>query len=144
MPYADAEITATYTDTGATYTLTVNSGGGDGDYSASTEVDITADAAASGRFFDRWTGDTSGIADINDPTTTLTMPAADAEITAVYGFVVGDLISRYTFDIDARDTYGTNDGTLTGGASVTNDSLRGEVLSTCHCLRLRWRPDVAR
>jgi len=129
MPYADAEITATYTDTGATYTLTVNSGSGDGDYSASTEVDITADAAASGKFFDRWVGDTTGIADINDPSTTLTMPAADAEITAVYSHIVSGLVSRYTFDMDARDTYGTNDGTLTGGASVTNDSIRGKVLS---------------
>jgi len=129
MPYADAEVTASYVETGITYTLTVNSGSGDGDYSASTQVDITADTAPTDTFFDRWVGDTSGIADINDPSTTLTMPAADAEITAVYSHVVSGLVSRYTFDIDARDTYGTNDGTLTGGASVATDSVRGKVLS---------------
>jgi hypothetical protein len=128
MPGIDAVITATY-EAISSYTLTVNSGSGDGNYAISTEVDITADTAPSGMFFDRWTGDTSGIADVNDPSTTLTMPASDAEITAVYTYVASGLVSRYTFDMDARDTYGTNNGTLTGGASVTTDGTRGKVLS---------------
>jgi len=127
MPYADAEVTATYTD--ITYTLTVNSGSGDGSYPETQVVDITADTAPSGMLFDKWTGDTSGIADVNDPSTTLTMPANNQEITAVYTWVVSGLMSRYTFDVDARDTYGANDGTLTNGASVTNDGTRGLVLS---------------
>jgi len=127
MPAANQEVTATYTD--KTWTLTVNNGSGDGTYAESTVVYITADTAPSGKFFDRWVGDTSGIADINDPSTTLTMPASDVEITAGYAHVAADLVSRYTFDIDARDTCGTNDGTLTGGASVTTDSVRGKVLS---------------
>jgi len=127
MPDADQEVTATYTD--VTYTLTVNSGTGDGSYPVDTVVDISADAAASGELFDAWTGDTSGIADLNDPTTTLTMPAANAETTATYTKVVDGLVSRYTFDIDGRDSYGTNNGTLTAGASVTNDGTRGMVLS---------------
>jgi len=127
MPYADAEVTATY-EAISNYVLTVNSGSGDGIYAASTEVDITADAAPSGMFFDAWIGDTSGIADINDPSTTLTMPAGDAEVTATYAYVVSGLVSRYTFDIDARDTYGTNDGTISG-ATVTNDATRGKVMS---------------
>jgi len=110
------------------YTLTVNSGSGDGSYSESQVVDITADAAASGKFFDAWTGDTSTIADINDPSTTITMPGSDAEITATYTWVASGLVSRYTFDIDARDTYGNNDGTLSG-ATVSNDGTRGKVLS---------------
>jgi len=128
MPYADAEVTATYKAI-SNYILTVNSGSGDGNYAPSAVVDITADTAPSGMLFDAWTGDTSGIADVNDPSTTLTMPAADAEVTATYTHVVADLVSRYTFDIDARDTYGSNDGTLTNGASVTNDGTRGKVLS---------------
>jgi len=127
MPYADAEITATYAD--VTYTLTVNSGTGDGDYGQGAVVDIDADTAASGEFFDAWTGETSNIADVNDGSTTITMPAANTEVTATYTSVASGLVSRYTFDIDARDTYGTNDGTLTNGASVTTDGTRGKVLS---------------
>ena len=128
MPASAQEVTATYAAVGS-YTLTVNSGTGDGNYEESEQANISADAAASGQFFDAWIGDTSGIADVNDPTTTLTMPAANQEITATYASVAGGLVARYTFDTDARDTCGTNDGTLTGGASVTIDGTRGSVLS---------------
>jgi len=121
------EITYDYPQT--TFTLTVNSGTGDGSYPESAVADIDADAASSGMFFDKWSGDTSGIADVNDPSTTLTMPGSNAEITAEYTWVVSGLVSRFTFDTDARDTYGTNDGTLTNGASVTTDGTRGKVLS---------------
>jgi len=126
MPIHDVEVTAAYTE--IHWDLTVNSGSGDGDYAVNTIVDITADAAPSGSLFDKWTGDTSGIADVNDPFTTLTMPGGDAEITATYAEVVDGLVSRFTFDIDARDNYGTNDGTLTNGASVAQDAARGPVL----------------
>ncbi|GAG33691.1 unnamed protein product, partial [marine sediment metagenome] len=102
MPYADAEITATYEDISGGYTLTVNSGTGDGDYSESMVVDIDADIAPSGMFFDTWTGDTGNISDVNDPSGTLTMPASDQEITATYTWVVSGLVSRFTFDTDAR------------------------------------------
>jgi len=57
------------------------------------------------------------------------MPASNQEITATYADVVSGLVSRYTFDMDARDTYGNNDGTLTNGASVADDATRGKVLS---------------
>jgi len=62
------EITYDYPQT--TFTLTVNSGTGDGSYPESAVADIDADAASSGMFFDKWSGDTSGIADVNDPSTT--------------------------------------------------------------------------
>jgi len=129
MPAGDVEITATYESATPTYTLTVNSGSGDGSYEETQIIDISADAAASGKFFDAWTGDTSTIADINAPTTTITMPGSAAEITATYTWVVSGLVSRFTFDIDARDSYGTNDGTFAGGASVAQDGARGSVLS---------------
>jgi len=127
MPASNQEITATYTD--ETWTLTVNSGTGDGDYTVDTVVDIDADTAASGQFFDAWIGDTANIADLNNGSTTITMPAAAVEITATYAKVSNGLVSRYTFDVDGRDSYGTNDGTLNGGASITNDGTRGWVLS---------------
>ena len=40
--------------------------------------------AGQGHQFAQWTGDTTGIADLYDPTTTITMPNADATITATY------------------------------------------------------------
>ena len=128
MPYANAEVTATYEDI-PTYTLTVNSGSGDGSYAEGVAANITADAADSGKFFDAWIGDTSGIADVNDSSTTLTMPATNAEVTATYTWVANGLVSRFTFDIDASDSYGSNDGVLTDGASVTTDGTRGLVVS---------------
>jgi hypothetical protein len=82
MPGANATITATYTD--ILYTLTVNSGNGDGSYAYGTNVNISADAAASGYEFDEWTGYTAGIADVEDPTTTVTMPASSTTVTATY------------------------------------------------------------
>ena len=82
MPAADQEITATYTD--KTWTLTVNSGTGDGSYVVGAIADIEADAAPSGQEFDQWVGDTAGIANVTTADTTLTMPYANAEITATY------------------------------------------------------------
>jgi hypothetical protein len=88
MPAADAEITATYTD--ILYTLTVNSGTGDGQHPAGTVVAISADAPAFGKAFKEWAGDTGGVADVTAASTTITMPADNAEVTATYR-QVGDL-----------------------------------------------------
>jgi hypothetical protein len=121
------EITYEYASSG--YDLTVNSGSGDGSYDEDQVVNISADAAPSGMFFDNWKGDTDGIADVNDPTTTVTMPASSVEVTATYTWVEDGLVSRYTFDVDASDSAGSNDGTLTNGASVATDGERGKVLS---------------
>jgi len=89
-----------------TYTLTVDSGSGDGQYTEGTVVDISADAA--GKEFDQWIGDTSGIADIHSATTTITMPAADAMITATYTDIL------YTLTVNS----GTGDGQYTAGTIV--------------------------
>jgi len=128
MPASATEVTATY-EVATAYALTVNSGTGDGNYTQSTVVDIDADTAASGMLFDAWIGDTANISDVNDPSGTLTMPASEQEITATYSWVASGLVSRFTFDTDARDTYGTSDGTLTNGAAVANDGTRGKVVS---------------
>jgi hypothetical protein len=74
-------ITATFTPT---YSLTVNSGTGDGSYTAGTVVAIAADTPPSGEVFDQWTGDTGFVTDVNDPTTTVTMPASNVTVTATY------------------------------------------------------------
>ena len=82
MPAANVEVTATYTD--IAYTLTVDSGSGDGPYTAGTEVPIVAEAAPSGQVFDAWIGDTATVADTGAASTTITMPAANATVTATY------------------------------------------------------------
>jgi hypothetical protein len=105
MPAANQTITATY-NAAATYTLTVNSGSGDGSYAASTVVDIDANAAASGYTFDDWIGNTSGIANVNASSTTLTMPAANQTITATYEAVQAGTpsVSGVSGTVDQWDT----------------------------------------
>jgi len=111
---AAGDASAGYQVTGGpTYTLTVNSGSGDGNYTESTVVDITADTAPSGKEFDEWIGDTSGIADVSDPTTTLTMPAANQEVTATYTDA-----TYYTLTVHS----GTGDGNYIAGTVVDIDA----------------------
>ncbi len=78
MSGVDATIIATYA-----YRLTVISGSGSGAYTAGVMLSIVADAPIN-KCFDQWVGDTVGIADTSAASTTLTMPAADATITATY------------------------------------------------------------
>jgi len=66
------------------YTLTVNSGTGDGNYKSGTSVAITADLPATGKMFDRWSGDSKLLADSLASATTLTMTTKAATITAIY------------------------------------------------------------
>jgi len=82
----DSEVlTATFTKAPATYTLTVTNGTGSGSYAAGTSVTITANAAPSGQVFDKWTGGNGGIfANVNNASTTFTMPANSATVTATY------------------------------------------------------------
>ncbi len=80
---ANHTVVATYTSAApATYTLAVVNGTGDGNYVAGHVQAIVADTPAIGMVFDTWTGAT--VLDAADPTTTLTMPAAAATVTATY------------------------------------------------------------
>ena len=67
-----------------TYALTVASGSGSGSYAAGTGVTIIANAPPSGKVFDRWTATAGGFADANSASTTFTMPAGVATVTATY------------------------------------------------------------
>ena len=82
-PYS-IPVTVTFAAAPPTYTLTVNSGTGSGSYTAGTAVNISANAPPSGQIFDQWTGNTSGIANVNSASTTYTMGGANATITATY------------------------------------------------------------
>ena len=65
------------------FSLTVNNGSGSGSYNSGTSVKITANAAPSGKIFDKWTGSTT-ITNANVAITTIVMPEAIIQITATY------------------------------------------------------------
>jgi len=83
MPTFNATVTATYITASGEY-LTVNKGTGDGTYLPDTVVPVTADTPVSGQEFYLWVGDVSYVADVNTPSTTVTMPDAAVKITASY------------------------------------------------------------
>ena len=64
--------------------LTVTKGSGSGIYAEGEVVPISADPVTPGMVFDEWAGDTSGVADVEASDTTITMPNADATVTATY------------------------------------------------------------
>jgi head-tail adaptor len=85
MPTSAATVTATYKDAPtSTYTLTVIGGTGSGNYTAGTEVAIVANTPASGKLFDKWTSNSGSFADATSASTTFTMPAGAATVTATY------------------------------------------------------------
>lgn len=91
------------------YDLTVNSGTGSGAYLNEVVVDIAADAPPVGQVFDAWTGDTATVANITDPTTTVTMPAAAVTVTATY-----KVAPTYTLTVEG----GTGSGEFAEGQIV--------------------------
>jgi hypothetical protein len=116
----------------ATYELSVVNGSGDGTYEAGEQVNISADSPADGKVFDQWTGDVGGVADVGDPTTTYTMPASNASITATYKDAP---VPEYTLTV----TNGTGDGSYTAGTAVDIDAdtpPSGQVFD-------RWTGDVS-
>jgi VCBS repeat-containing protein len=123
------------------YTLTVNNGTGGGTYAAGTVVVISADIPAD-KEFDTWSGDTDNIADVTHSLTTITMPAADTEVTAVFkditpgtyrisGTVSGDVSEGVTVMVDEGHsdvTDGQGNYSITGladGAHTVVPALKG-------------------
>ena len=82
MPAAAASVTANYTSGNVQYQLTVNNGTGSGSYTAGTTVTVTANNPPAGSVFSNWTGAT--VSNSTAAATTLTMPAANAAVTANY------------------------------------------------------------
>ena len=77
----DKEIIANFVPT---YKLTVNSGSGSGEYQEGAKVEIEADDPPAGHVFGEWTGHIEHVDDVASSSTTLTMPAEDITVTAVY------------------------------------------------------------
>ena len=109
MPAANATVTATYKP--REYTLTVNSGSGDGNYPAGTVVNLVAATAPAGQQFDKWTGDVAMVANVNAASTSVTMPSANATVTATYKAVTP---VQYTLTVNG----GSGSGSYAAGASV--------------------------
>ncbi len=100
MPASDITITAAYKAL-PKYNLTVENGSGDGDYIEDEVVNISPDIPYA-YVFDHWTGDVAGVADTNNASTTITMPASDITVTAV-------LIALPTFNLTVENGNGDGD-----------------------------------
>jgi len=83
MPAKAITLTATY-KTAPKYYLTVNYGSGDGSYFPGATVTIKASNPPTGKVFDKWIGDTAYVTNIYSATTSFTMPAKAASVTATY------------------------------------------------------------
>jgi hypothetical protein len=127
MPATAVTVTATYKDAPASvYTLTVISGSGSGNYTAGTEVAITANTPAGGKVFDQWTSTEGSFASAISASTTFTMPAAAATVTATYKDAPA---SVYTLTV----INGTGSGNYTAGTQVSivaNTPANGKVFDT--------------
>jgi len=85
MPDANVSVTTLYRAIPVErFALTVGSGSGSGEYLAGQEVALAANPAEDGLIFDVWTGQTSGMANVHTPNTTLTMPASSVQVRATY------------------------------------------------------------
>jgi len=107
MPAGGATVTATYK--AILYSLTVGNGSGDGAYTNGASVTITADAPPQYFTFDRWMGNTNGVADVFAPSTALVMLGSATVVTATYKPIL------YPITVNS----GTGSGTYTNGATVT-------------------------
>lgn len=90
------------------YTLSVTNGSNSGTYLAGTVVPITANAPPAGEVFVGWTG--SPVTNASAASTTITMPAAAAAVTANYGVPV-----MYALTVNG----GSGSGTYAAGTPVT-------------------------
>jgi hypothetical protein len=106
----------------ATYSvpLTVNSGSGSGWCQEGSLANVSADADPMWKEFSVWTGDDGLLSNANARTTTLTLPAGPAEVTATYR----DSIARLTGSFG--HTYSESG---TAGA-ITPDAAAGSPLGT--------------
>lgn len=76
--------------------LVVTSGSGSGNYNASEVVSVVANTAPAGQVFDKWTGNTSQLADVNSASTTFTTTTTASTITATYKWLTPVVTSSGT------------------------------------------------
>jgi hypothetical protein len=114
MPSHSISLTATYKNVATiptTYALNVTNGTGSGSYSAGQILKIAANAPPTGKVFDRWTGDTSGIVNVNAANTAITMPSSIVNLTVSYK----NAVTRYYLTV----SNGNGSGWYAAGTKVT-------------------------
>ena len=104
MPDRAVTLTAVFVDT-VKCQLTVENGAGDGEKFAGDSYPISADLPPAGKVFSHWSGDTTGIEDVLDSTTTITIP--DVEVATVKAIYKIKQISstRVSFDFGVEKPY---------------------------------------
>lgn len=125
MASTNAIITATYTY--ILYPVTVTNGTGGGSYSNATTVIVSANAAPAHFVFDRWIGDTNGVANVTNATTILTVIGGRASVTATYRAIL------YPVTVT-----GVTGGSYTNGARVAITAL----VAPAHYVFDRWTGDT--
>ncbi len=128
MPSESVSVTASYRERPAeTFALSVTSGTGSGDYEAGEVISIAAEPAEDGQVFVRWSGQTAQVANVNLPNTTLSMPAADVSVSALYEAIDDDETEPERRTLTVVD--GTGDGDYRAGRVVliAADVREGEI-----------------
>jgi len=134
MPATDVTVTATYK--AASYTLSVTNGGGGGLYTSGTVVNIVANAPPVGQSFGLWVVNSGGavIANVNAASTLLTMPAANASVTALYqgpyfgtNWPIPGRIEAENYDLGGEGIayHDSNAGNFGGAYRTDNVDLEG-------------------
>jgi len=107
------------------FILTVVGGSGSGVYDRGTVVAISAQAPPPGYRFDRWTGDTTNVANVSSASTTVTM-LADATVTAT--FAVARRISGTVWnDLNGNATRDTGEPGLQPWVVYLDQNLNGKI-----------------
>ena len=111
MPASNTTVTAQWAPI-PTYALAVTDGTGSGNYPSGNVVAIVA-TVPTGYSFSNWSGDISGVDDVNSASTTVTMPASAVNITANF------TVDQYTISFDSNGGSSVADLVLDYGATVT-------------------------
>jgi hypothetical protein len=128
MPDADATVRATYKH--ILYTATVENGTGGGSYASGASVNISANAAPSGKVFDKWTSDDVTVASANSSTTSFVMPAKAVTVKATYKDAP---VTPQTYAVTVTGGTDGANGPYAAGATVTitaNAPASGKVFDT--------------
>jgi hypothetical protein len=84
-------------------------------------VNIAADVLQ-GREFDQWIGDVAYIADVHDPTTTVTMPAANITVTATFKTTAGELenvaLNKTVINSSGSEAVNPPSGSMDGSTAI--------------------------
>jgi uncharacterized protein (DUF1800 family) len=114
VPATAIMVTALYAKAGTLRDMAVQieNGSGSGTYRLGATITIAAAPAPAGQIFNRWTGDTSGLADPGSATTSFVVPSAPARLVATY-------IAANMAEVDITIRGGKGSGRYRPGAVLT-------------------------